>query len=306
MRIKYEKTVFGSILGLACILGACRNNDSESNTDASSSLDTKASSSPDAGDASESGAGCTREMLRKTIDAFYEALEAHDASTLSLASNVKYTENGETVPIGDGLWKSAGILMFKRSALDTVTCNSVTESTIAENGSDIILGLRIRLEQEKISEIEAIVVRDINDYVLVDPEGLAATASDDWETPLTEDERPTREQLVGFIDKYINLFPNGACDFSDDCMRTENGATLAACTGLGVGCPDAGADTPSSGMSVRLHVIDLDAGIAVGFTLFYGIVVGGPYIDFHMLKVRNGQVVSVHAVLAAGEYSGWE
>ena len=58
--------------------------------------------------------------------------------------------------------------------------------------------------------------------------------------------------------------------------------------------------------SVRLHVIDVDAGIAVGFTLFYGIVVGGPYIDFHMLKVRNGQVVAVHAVLAAGEDSGWE
>lgn len=298
MRIKHEKTSSVFILGFACVLGACTNNSSANDTDASSSSGT--------GDSSQSGANCTRETLKETIDAYYTALAAHDTSTLSLASNVKYTENGATVPIGDGLWKTAGTLKFKRSALDTETCNSVTESAIADGSSDIILGLRIKLEEEEISEIEAIIVRDTNDYVMVDPEGLIATASDDWETPLAEDKRQTREQLIGIMDKYINLFPNGACNFSDDCMRTENGSTLAACTGLGVGCTEPDAETPSSDMSVRLHVIDVDAGITVGFTLFYGIVVGGPYIDFHMLKVRDGQVISVHAVLAAGEDSGWE
>jgi len=297
MRTKYEKVLVGSVLGLVYVLGACTNStDNDSDTDSSTS----------AKDDTTGVEECTRAKLQATIDAYYEALTAHDASTLSLDSNVKYTENGDTVPIGDGLWKTAGALKFKRSALDTVTCNSVTESTIVEGSSDIILGLRIKLSENGISEIEAIIARDTNDYIMVDPEGLASTASDDWETLLPEDQRSTRDQLINIIDVYFNLFPNGACNFSDDCMRTENGSTLAACTGLGVGCPDPNAQTATSGMSVRLHVIDVEAGIVAGFTLFYGIVVGGPYDDFHMLKVRGGQVVSVHALLAASDHSGWE
>ena len=50
----------------------------------------------------------------------------------------------------------------------------------------------------------------------------------------------------------------------------------------------------------RLSVIDVDAGIGVGFTMFQG-----KYTDFHMFKVRGGEVHGVHAVLAEAAQSGW-
>jgi hypothetical protein len=249
---------------------------------------------------------CTRDKLKATVNAYYAALEARDSSSLSLASDVKYTENAKTVKVGEGLWKTAGALKFKRSALDIETCNAVTESTIEEQGSDIILGLRIKLADDEITEIEAIIVRDTTDYPLFQADGLVATEDDDWETPLPVKERPTRDELATFIDKYFTLFPNGACNFSDACMRTENGGTLAECIGLGVGCPDPNAQSSDEGMTVRLRVLDVEAGIAAGFTIFSGLVLKGPYDDFHMLKVRDGQVVGVHAVLAPGSRSGWE
>ena len=54
-------------------------------------------------------------------------------------------------------------------------------------------------------------------------------------------------------------------------------------------------------MRTRVAVLDVDAGIAVGYTMF-----AGAYSDFHMFKVRGGQVHGVHAVLAAADGSGWD
>jgi hypothetical protein len=53
-------------------------------------------------------------------------------------------------------------------------------------------------------------------------------------------------------------------------------------------------------MTARLHVVDVEAGISVGFTMFTG-----TYTDFHMFKVRSGLVHGVHAVLASASSSGW-
>lgn len=287
--IHRNKDVIVSLaLGLIWIFSACSSDNTDNDSDGLDENDTS---------------GCTREKLKATIDAYYEALEAHDPSALSLASNVKYTENGVEMQVGEGLWKTAGSVKFKRSALDTETCNSVTESTIAEAGGDIVLGLRLKLEDNQITEIEAIPVRRgdymSEDIVVWDPANLIATASDDWETVLDEDERPTREQLANIIDTYFTQFPNGACNFSDDCTRVEDGHTISVPCLAGMGCTDAG--TGDAVMVPRLHVLDVEAGIAVGFTMFI------IYTDFHMFKVRNGQVVGVHAVLAlASDGSGWD
>ena len=52
----------------------------------------------------------------------------------------------------------------------------------------------------------------------------------------------------------------------------------------------------------RLFVIDVDAGITVGFTVFLG-----GYDDFHLFKVRDGEVQSVHAVLSnTNSMTGWD
>jgi hypothetical protein len=251
------------------------------------------------GTAGSAAGGCTRDLLKSTVDAFFSALAAHDASSLSLGASVKYTENGKTMTVGDGIWKTAGMVKFKRSALDTTICNSATESIVPESSTDRIFGLRLKLEGQKITEIETIVVR-ANDYILNNPMGLAATASDDWETVLAAADQPTRDQLMMLMDTYFTQFPNGACNFASDCTRVEDGGSVGGCTGLGVGCSMSGG-TGTGGMKARLHVLDEAAGISVGFTMF-----AGSYTDFHLFKVRMGQVHGVHAVLAAATSSGWE
>jgi hypothetical protein len=237
---------------------------------------------------------CDRATLKPTVDSYFAALSAHDSSRLALASNVKYTENGRQVQVGDGLWRTAGALKFKRSALDEGLCTSVTESVITENGADIVFGLRLKSVEQKLSEIEAIIVR-AGDWFPT-PQGVLGTASDDWETPIPEAERSTRAKLDSMMQIYFERFPAGGCDFAPECRRYENGFSPGLCS-LGLSC---GAAPARPVMTTRLLVADVPAGITVGFTMF-----AGAYTDFHMFKVRGGQVRGVHAVLAGASSSGW-
>ncbi|HTU62842.1 MAG TPA: hypothetical protein VMF89_30490, partial [Polyangiales bacterium] len=82
---------------------------------------TSASSAGSAGSAGTVAAdGCTRALLQSQIDAYFTALAAHDPSSLPLADNVKFTENGEQQELGkEGLWSTAGAVQHVHSALDT-------------------------------------------------------------------------------------------------------------------------------------------------------------------------------------------
>jgi hypothetical protein len=82
-------------------------------------------------------------------------------------------------------------------------------------------------------------------------------------------------------------------------VRTgRRGVSIGSCTGSGVGCVDGGS-SPFN-MTARIHILDVEAGISVGFTIF-----AGTHTDFHMLKVRGGQIHGVRAVLSSASSSGW-
>jgi hypothetical protein len=72
--------------------------------------------------AQSSSQDCSRESLNAVTDKFLAALEAHNPSSLPLASGVRYTENGIEVPVGKGSWETAGKLLFKRGMVDTQKC----------------------------------------------------------------------------------------------------------------------------------------------------------------------------------------
>jgi hypothetical protein len=253
------------------------------------------STSSSGGDGATGAGGCTRAALTSIITAYFTALAAHDPTMAPISSSAKYTEDGMQMNVGDGVWKTAGAVKFKRSALDTQICESATEAVIPNSGSDIVYGLRLKVDGGQITEIETIPVRS---YITINPPGLVASSSDDWETVLPAAEQPTRDELQTFIDRYFNNFPNGACNFASDCMRLEDGASIGSCTGAGVGCVDGGAG--GFNMTARVHILDVEAGISVGFTMF-----AGADTDFHMLKVRGHQVHGVHATLSAASMSGW-
>jgi len=252
-----------------------------------------------------SATGCTRDLLRGTITAYFTALAAHSSSTLPLASNVKFTENGKVMTLGQGLWMTAGAVKYSQSALDVEICSSATHAVVPEGNMDIPLALRLKLVDQQVTEIETIAVRP-GDYKLsgaVQPTNTAMLISANstimWET-VPSGQRNTRAELTAWIDKYFRAFPMGVCNAVSSCRRLENGAGNFNCAGGGAGgsCSSGPLPNPPA-MVPRVLIGDPETGIAVGMTMFMG------NTDMHMIKMYGGQVYAVHAVLGGATSSGW-
>lgn len=237
-------------------------------------------------------------------DAYFAALSAGDPSSLPLADGVKFTENAEVVDIGStDFWKNAGDTKYSQRALDTTACTVAAQAVIPEGTTDLPVGLRLKAEAGKLTEIETIVVRQ-GDYTAsfaVDSQPAAIIAISDqigWHTEVPEADRATREQLSAWIDKYFSVFPNGVCDVTPDCKRLENGGGNFSC---GPSC----SGSSNTGFEPRVIVVDEVRGITAGFTIFDFQTTG--HLDMHMAKMSGGQVHAVHAILRNTDgKSGWE
>lgn len=246
-----------------------------------------------------SGGACTREVLAAAVDSYYKALSAHDPKMINASPTIKLTEDGKTIMLGDGLMKSAGMVKFKRSALDTLQCETVTESVVANGGDDYVVGVRLKVSAGQISEVESILVGPNGWFP--NPGAVVSSASDNWENILPEAERMARDKIKkDIVDGYfIDLFGGeievAEYPFASECKRAENGFSPGACN---FGIPALGAMTP-------LHyVVDVEAGIGVGFVLFGGRASG--MLDFHMFRVKSGKVYGVRAVVGPSVSSrGW-
>jgi hypothetical protein len=240
------------------------------------------------------------------VDDYFEALAAHDASALPVASHVKFTENAAQLSVGEGLWQKASAVRFKRSALDTERCGTHTQAVLDEDGVPIIFGVRLQLDRGQISEIESYVVRE-GSYFLFSPDALARSDEEgvtevQWEALVPEEQRNTREELNHIADLYFESFgPAGhVAPMKRDCFRWEDGVrTTGGDCSFFLPAPGTG----QGGVTQRRYPIaDLEAGIAIGYVLFRDA------LDFHMFKIFNGEIRLIQAVVTGSGYtsSGWD
>lgn len=253
--------------------------------------------------AQSSASACTREGLKTITDNFFTALEAHKPSGVPLSPGVKYTENGLVVPVGEGTWKTAGKTIFKRGMIDTQKCGTHTQAIIEENGKQILYGVRLKVSRAKISEIEAIVVRGKE---VLDVKAILDTKDQDWEGMLPPEQRSSRLSMMAVADDYFELFVQKqprkvsvlpyakTCDRWENGMQTTKGGTNQGVTMPAHSCSPVGfADMTHS---PRRFLVDVDTGVVVAYTLFNNV-----WPDFHMFKIRNGQVDWIQAYFEYGK-----
>jgi len=253
---------------------------------------------------------CTRENLKTITDKFFTALEEHKPASVPLASNVKYTENGIEVAVGKGSWETAGKTTFKRGLVDTQKCGTHTQAIIEEAGNPMLYGVRLKVDDEKVSEIEAIVVRGAQ---VLNVQAILDTQDQDWEGILPLEQRSSRLSMMAVADDYFELFVQerkpqvSELPFMPTCDRWENGMqTTKGGTNMGVTMPAhncspkgfADMDHPP-----RRFLVDLETGIVVAYVLY-----DNNWPDFHMFKIKNGHVDWVQAYFEYGktyETIGW-
>ncbi len=281
---------------------------------------------------------CSRENLKGIVDKYFAALQAHDPSGLPLASNVKYTENGKELALGEGFWESAGKTLLRRDLIDTKTCGTHSNVMIEEKFDPktvgqpmalpgikpkplpaegtprpILFGVRLRVENAKISEIETIIARE-SEFAF-NADGQLATKDQDWESILPPEERSSRLAMIAAANDYYDMFaaePPVRTPFASVCDRWENGLQTTAGGMFTLAGEDGkkaemkAHDCTPKGLVIKNHgprrfLVDVEAGTVVAFVHFAG---GLP--DFHVFKMRNGKVELINAVIGAGSPTmGW-
>jgi hypothetical protein len=97
---------------------------------------------------------CDRACLEGVIDQYLKALVAHDPKQLPLSQDVKFTENGQPLAVGDGFWKTAqGIGNYRHVFADPEFGQVAVMATMREANTSILMSVRLRIELGRITEI---------------------------------------------------------------------------------------------------------------------------------------------------------
>lgn len=180
----------------------------------------------------------SRVCLNQVLNSYLEALVAHDPAQLPMARNIKYTENGVRLAVGDGLWQTASAMpTYRLDMIDEEEGQVGILGRISENGNNNWYAARLRVEPDgKVSEIEVLVNRSLSGA----PAGAAGGAPPRQFTEphelmgemLPQEQWLPRGELARISNTYFTGIDTGTSSygvpFSPQCQRRENGNIMAS------------------------------------------------------------------------------
>ena len=282
--------------------------------------------------------GCTRDTLNSMVDKYIDSLASHSTSYLPLASNVKFTENGVEKAVGKGFWETAGKSLLKITLIDTRKCGAHIQAVMEEPYSaptvsapkmgggmpgakptpmpevgtirPILFAARLKVANEKITEIETIIAREGEfAFTMAGAEGILKTKDQDWDSILPAGQRTPRKVMIDAANNYFEMFadePKVSVPFAKICDRWENGFQTTQGGSFAGGPEMAAHDCSPKGLVISNHgprrfLVDEEKGLVVAYVHFAS---GLP--DCHIFRMREGKVDLIQAVIGAGSPSmGW-
>jgi len=239
---------------------------------------------------------CSREGLQRAVDLYIAAQTKGDTTGMPLAPGLGYMENVAPFNINNGIIKKALKIDHHRSLLDTSTCQTFTEAIVTNKAEPYVLGTRLRINHDKIAEIE--ILWTTTGYWLFNADNyLKYSSVEDWGT-IPANRRDTRDTLVAAANAYLDAFLEQKKDlvpWGYPCQRTEGGMY----TGKGVPEDSCDVGVPSGvNISNRRFVVDATIGSVVVFCTFgAGNPNGGSGApDTHLFRVENGKLRYVHTL----------
>jgi hypothetical protein len=239
---------------------------------------------------------CSREGLQRAVDLYIAAQTSGDASGMPLATGLGYMENVAPADINQGLIRKPMKIDHHRSLLDASSCQTFTEVIVTDKEKPYVLGTRLRINGDKIAEIE--ILWTTTGYWLFNADNyLKYSASENW-GPIPADKRDTRATLVAAANAYLDAFLEGRKDlvpWGYPCVRTEGGMY----TGKGSPTDSCDVGVPSGvNIANRRFIVDETIGSVVVYCTFGAGSAGGGSgaPDTHLFRVENGKLRYVHTI----------
>ena len=145
---------------------------------------------------------CDRACLTNMLDRYVDALVARAPAQLPLATTVRFTENGQRLALGDGLWNTvSGKGRYRLDMTDVEAGQAILMGTVREADTPTIFVLRLGVvRQQRIADIETLVIRNQSAAESLDKIG---TPRQTWSASVPESERHSRDGLVHIANMYL-------------------------------------------------------------------------------------------------------
>ena len=273
-----------------------------------------------------------RRELVKIAEQFTEALIEKRPDLIPLAENVRATYNGEEREVGDNeVWHNTLTIRERQTFIDPVSGQFVffgmtSNETVERNeifpienhfyAKNFHYTARVKVEDHRITEIEecGADTRMRHFYADVDEIRLPDL---EFEIPIPEEERSTREELIGIVNMYWDALDRQG-DWENlpvhpDAQRFENGyrTTNHSYSVRGDFKHNPGFRWPSPRGTREFPVVDPVRGLVVSYCMLEG---GGNVRDggrgvyiVEAFKIRDGAIshLMAHFPRLFGE-TGWE
>jgi hypothetical protein len=215
-----------------------------------------------AGQRGAAAGACNRDCLTNISEQYITALVAKDPSKAPLAQTVRWTDNGQELPIGqDGFWNSvSGRGTYTLHIADPVLGSIVTFATMREGEQlkkAVLMAQRLKVVNGRITEVEDIIGRGDQESAgasrldglppaaraggpgragappAAPPAAPAAPLApmkprDAFMRATPQADRMSRQDLVKTANMYFSGMQlndgKGKYPFADDCNRLENGS----------------------------------------------------------------------------------
>jgi hypothetical protein len=248
---------------------------------------------------------CQRGGLQHAVRLYLAAQAKGDISILPLANGLGYQENMKPADVKTGFITKPLTFDKSMSLYDDASCQTFTEVIVTDKANPYVIGVRMRINHDKIAEIE-LITTTTGQWLFNADNYLEYSKKENWGA-IPADRRNTYAELVRGASAYLDAFLEAKIDlvpWGYPCVRVEGGMTTAKGTD---------ADTCEAGMPAgvnvanRRFVVDEVIGSVVVWCTFGA---GGPGSsgapDTHLFRMENGKLRYVHTLthLAMSDFRG--
>ncbi len=172
---------------------------------------------------------CDRACISTVVDAYVDSMLKQDSSALDLSEDIRITENGSIVNVGEGVWETITAQGgYRQTFIDSNEDQAVFFGAFEEGSDPLLMAIRFRFEGSKISEIENLLSRpdDRNGLIL---RSQLKEPNPVYDETIPETDRLSRKQLIDAAHAYFDGIANSTDEgvpMHPECNRRENGVLL--------------------------------------------------------------------------------
>ncbi len=260
---------------------------------------------------------CDRACLSRFIDAWLDALVANDPSRVPLAPGAKVTLNDDIVGLDKVFWAPASSVQARVDIANPRWGDTGTQAVINNaDGSQYLHTFRLKVKNNRITEAEAITVRNVEEGGLWDPSTLQKP-NPGFNMRIRPAEQDSYYDLVAAAEGYWRAFnTNGTpeyhpAEFWPGVVRLENGYRTTDVPVFG-STPRTAAEQFDGGFhagrniwDLRYPVVDEEYGVVMSFARF-GLKTGftpqrpaqaATRLVAEFFAVRKGTIHDIQAVM---------